>query len=227
MKQKFKGDTLTEKKCINSILRFYELASLSEIQDGLTWYAEANKYAKELGKRFNLSIQQVAGLIAVFSPQAGWVENKRYTVSFLYQPNIRVRSQVQTNKAKSILKLNNEADIYNAQSTQDKAFKTKAFFKNILNPDLDDSVTIDRHAIASCIQHPDNVSALDQSYGQLTAQQYEFFQSCYIKAARQVNVLPHQLQAIVWVTYRRIRKLREHDTKTQWQPFTTTEANPF
>lgn len=227
MKQKFKGEILTEKKCINSILRFYELASLSELQDGLTWYTEANKYCAELAKRFDLSIQQVAGLVAVFSPQAGWVENKRYTVSFLYQPNIHVRSQVQTDKAKLILKLHNEADIYNAQSTREAAFKTKAFFKNILNPDLDNSVTIDRHAIASCIQHPDNVSPLDQSYGQLTRVQYEFFQSCYIKAARQVNVLPHQLQAIVWVTYRRIRKLAEHTTETHWKPFTTTNENPF
>jgi hypothetical protein len=225
MKQKFKGEVLTEKKCINSILRFYELASLSELQDGLTWYAEANKYARELAKRFDLSLQQVAGLIAVFSPQAGWVENKRYTVSFLYSPNVRVRSQVQTNKAKQILKLTNEADIYNAQSINDAAWKTKAFFKNILNPDLDDSVTIDRHAIASCIQRPENVSALDATYGDLTKSQYEFFQSCYIKAARQVNVLPHQLQAIVWVTYRRVRKLREHATDTQWQPFTTEQ--PF
>lgn len=225
MKQKFKGGTLTEKKCINSILRFYELASLSELQDGLTWYAEANKYSAELAKRFNLSIQQVVGLIAAFSPQAGWVENKRYAVTFLYNPNLRIRSQVQTDKAKLILNLSIESDIYNALSTRDAAYKTKAFFRNILNPDIDADVTIDRHAIASCIQQPDKVSALDQSYSQLTKKQYEFFQDCYIKAARQVNIFPHQLQAIVWVTYRRLRSLQEHSTDSQWQPF--TNENPF
>ena len=227
MKQKFKGDLLTEKKCINSILRFYSLSSLAEINDGLTWYSEANKYARDLAARFNLSVQQIAGLIAVFSPQAGWVENKRYALTFLYNPNARIRSKVQTDKAKLILTLKIESDIYNAQSTRGAAFKTKAFFKNILNPDIDADVTIDRHAIASCIQHPDNVSALGDEYGQLTAKQYQFFQDCYIKAAKQVNILPHQLQAIVWVTYRRIRKLAEHSTETEWQPFTTTEENPF
>jgi hypothetical protein len=227
MKQKFKGDVLTEKKCINSILRFYELASISEVKDGLTWYSEANKYARELAARFDISIQQVVGLIAAFSPQAGWVENKRYTVTFLYNPNSRIRSQVQTDKAKLILSYLVESDIYNALSTRGAAYKTKAFFKNILNPDIDSDVTIDRHAIASCLQHPDNVSALDERYGQLTSTQYEFFQNCYIKAARQVNILPHQLQAIVWVTYRRIRKLSEHTTETEWQPFATTDENPF
>ena len=227
MNQKFKGNVLTEKKCINSILRFYQLSSLSELQDGLTWYSEANKYARELAARFNLSIQQVVGLIAAFSPQAGWVENKRYTVTFLYNPNSRIRSQVQTDKAKVILSLAIESDIYNALSIRDAAYKTKAFYKNILNPDIDADVTIDRHAIASCIQHPDNVSALSAAYGDLTAKQYEFFQACYIKAAKQVNVLPHQLQAIVWVTYRRIRKLSEHTTTTEWKPFATTDENPF
>lgn len=225
MKQKFKGQTLTEKKCINSILRFYALASLAEIQDGLTWYEEANKYSRELASRFGITLQQAVGLIAAFSPQAGWVENKRYCVSFLYAPNSRVRSQVQTDKAKLILTLSSEGDIYNALSTRNAAYKTKAFFLNILNHDIPTDVTIDRHAIASCIQHPDNVSALDASYGHLTKLQYDFFQSCYIKAAKELNILPQQLQAIVWVTYRRIRKLAEHSTATEWQPF--TDENPF
>lgn len=227
MKQKFKGQLLTEKKCVNSILRFYKLASISENKEGLDWYIEANKYSKDLAKRFNISIQQVVGLIAAFSPQAGWLENKRYALTFLYKPNSRIRSQVQTDKAKNILSLTSESDIYNALSIQDKAFKTKAFFKNILNPDIDGDVTIDRHAIASCIQFPDNVSALDKSYGHLTKIQYEFFQSCYIKAAKEVNILPHELQAIVWITYRRLRSLQAHGTTTEWKPFATTNENPF
>jgi hypothetical protein len=225
MKQKFKGEVLTQKKCINSILRFYSLASLEENRDGLDWYAEANYYSKELAARFNISVQQAVGLIAAFSPQAGWVENKRYAVSFLYAPNSRVRSQVQTDKAKLILNLTGEGDIYNALSIRGMAYKTKAFFKNILNPDIDSDVTIDRHAIASCIQYPDNVSPLDKRYGNLTKDQYDFFQSCYIKAAKQLDILPHQLQAIVWLTYRRLRSLQEHTTTTEWKPF--INENPF
>lgn len=227
MKQKFKGSVLTQKKCVNSILRFYALASMAENQDGLTWYAQAHDYSKELAARFGITIQQAVGLIAAFSPQAGWVENKRYAVSYLHKPNSRVRSQVQTDKANLILTLKTEGDIYNALSTRDAAYKTKAFFLNILNHDIPTDVTIDRHAIASCIQHPDNVSALDALYGNLTKAQYEFFQAAYITAAKQLDILPHQLQAIVWVTYRRIRKLTEHSTATEWQPFTTTEENPF
>lgn len=217
--QTFKREKLTERKCINSILRFYKLASIAELNEGLNWYNEANEYCKGLALRFGITLQQAAGIIAAFSPQTGWAENKRFALSFLYQPNSRVKSLVQTIKAKKILKLLSEGDIFNSLSTNGKAFKTKAFFVNIVNPDVSTRATIDRHAIACCIQHPDNVYALSQNYSQLTAKQYSFFEQCYIKAAKELDILPHQLQAITWTVYRRVRDLKEHSTAKEWQPF--------
>lgn len=219
MKQVFKGKKLTAQKCINSIIRFYEESTLTEWKDGMEWYNTAHNYAKELSGRYNLTVQQIAGLIAVFSPQAGWLENKRYTVSFLINPNKPVRSAVQCDKAKHILSLTNESDIYHALALNGKAFKTKAFFLNIQNPDIATAVTIDRHAIAIAIQEPSNVYALDSKYGQLTEAQYKFFASCYQKAAKKLNILPHQLQAITWVTYRRLRDLKAHSEELELVPF--------
>lgn len=219
--QRFKNEILTERKCINSILRFYHAALPSEVINGLKWYNEAHEYCKELASRFNISLQQAAGIIAVFSPQAGWIENKRYAVSFLINPKNRLRSLVQDIKAKKIIKLKSEDQIYHALTVNDAAWKTKAFFLNILNPDINTDVTIDRHAIACCIQSTDNVYALDKTYAQPTLQQYNFFQSCFIQAAKQLDILPHELQAITWLAYRRIRELPKHEDKNHWQPFTT------
>ena len=221
MKQKFKGELLTQKKCINSILRFYSQASITEIKEGLQWYNDANLYCRELATRFDISLSQAAGIIAAFSPQTGWAENKRFALSFLYNKKQRIKSLVQTNKALKILQLTSEADIHNALALGDKAFKTKAFFLNMLNPDVQTSCTVDRHAIACCIQHPDNVHALSNKYGKLTAKQYNFFKQAYITAAHELGILPHQLQAITWLTYRRIRELKEHTEDKQWQPFET------
>lgn len=225
--QRFKKETLTERKCINSIIRFYLLATTEEHRDGLEWYAEANKYCKELAGRFNISIQQAAGIIAVFSPQAGWTENKRYAVSFLINPKNRLRSLVQDIKAKKILKLKSEADIYHAQSITGQAFKTKSFYLNILNPDISTDATIDRHAIAVCTQSPENTFALPKDYAKYTEIQYNFFASCYVKAAAKLDILPHQLQAITWIVYRRIRDLKEHSDSNHWKPFTQAEETPF
>lgn len=219
MKQKYLGNELTAKKCINSIIRFYKQSTITEIKEGVKWYTDANNYCKELAQRFNISIQQAAGLIATFSPQAGWVENKRYAVTYLLNPSIQFRTLVQQIKANKIATLKSETDIYYALSTRGKAFKTKAFYINILHPDIPMGVTIDRHAIAICLQKPNNVFALGIEYSQLTEIQYKFFEQCYFKAAKILNVLPHELQAITWVTYRRLRDLRTHETNTEWQPF--------
>jgi hypothetical protein len=225
--QIFKNEKLTQRKCVNSIIRFYSLATANELVEGMKWYNEANSYAKELASRFDFTIQKIAGIIAVFSPQAGWTENKRYAVSFLINPKNRLRSLVQEIKAKKILKIKSEADIYNSLAVSGAAWKSKSFYLNILNPDIATDVTIDRHAIAICIQPTENVQALNKQHGKLTEKQYNFFQTCYIKAASDLDILPHQLQAITWIVYRRLRELREHSDSKQWQPFTTNDDNPF
>lgn len=227
MKQRFKGEILTERKVVNSILRYYAMASIEEQREGLTWYQIAHDYCKELAVRFNISISQVAGIVAAFSPQTGWQENKRFALSFLISPNKVIKNEIQTAKARKILTLKSESDIYRALSLNEAAWKTKAFFLNILNPTILTDVTIDRHAIATCIQHPNKTFALSDSYGKLTVTQYRFFEHCYIQAAVQIGILPQQLQAIVWTVYRRQRDLRTYDDAKGWQPFDNSDENPF
>lgn len=227
MKQKFKGDTLTQRKLVNSILRFFHCATAGEVKEGLSWYTEANQYCKELAQRFQLPLQVVTGIIAAYSPQTGWQENKRYTLSFLINPTGRHKSLVQDIKARKIAGLVCENEIYSALSVNDAAWKTKAFFLNILNPDVVTSVTIDRHAIAVSIQHPDKTEALSDDYGKLTKKQYEFFERAYVLAANELDILPQQLQAITWTVYRRLRSLRQYDDLKGWQPFDSSTENPF
>jgi hypothetical protein len=228
MKQTFKHTKLTERKVINSILRFNSLATLAEQREGMNWYNDANNYCRELAARFNVSVSQVAGIIAAFSPQCGWLENKRFALSFLMQPNKVVKTQIQTQKAQAILKLHADSDIFNALSIAGAAWKTKAFFLNIVNPNILTDVTIDRHAIAVCIQQPSKTEALSEAYGKLTLKQYRFFESCYIKASLELDIHPHQLQAITWTVYRRLRELRQYDNAQGWQPIEGgTEDLPF
>lgn len=227
MQQKFKGALLTQKRVTNSILRFFAQATIEEQKEGLNWYNEAHIYCQELAARFNVSVSQVAGIIAAFSPQTGWQENKRFALSFLINPNKVIKNEVQTGKARRILQLTSEADIYAALSLNDAAWKTKAFFLNMLNPTVLTDVTIDRHAIAVCIQRPEKTEALSDSYGKLTVKQYRFFEKCYIAAAVELGILPHQLQAIAWTVYRRFRDLRTYDDAKGWQPFDTSDDLPF
>jgi hypothetical protein len=215
--QKYKGKELSERKAINNVLRYFELATSQEMSEGIEWYNAANSYCRELAERFNSTPQQCAGIIAAFSPQTDWASNKRFAVSFLLSPNARVKSLDQTLKAKAILKTTNESEIYSRLSTVDKAFKTRAFFLNLMNPDIETTVTIDRHAISAVLQLPNEVRSIGDDYTLPTKIQYAFFVSVYTKAAKQANVLPHQ--AIIWTVYRRLRSLKEHSTENEFKPF--------
>ena len=210
-KQKFKGNVLSLKRCVNNLLKFYALATPAEIQEGINWYKNANLYAAKLAKRFRVESMQAAGIISVFSPQTTWEQNKRFASLFLANPMRRVRSGIQSRKARRILKLNANEEIYNSLSLTDRAFKTKAFFSNITNFDKPTSVTIDRHAIAACIQNPAYTEAMTDEQAKLTKAQYEFFELCYKHAATQLNLYPHQFQSIIWVVYRRLRELNNQE----------------
>lgn len=228
MKQLFKGSLLKENKVVSNIISYYNLATSEEIKEGLTWYTQANIYCKELSNRFGISISQAAGIIAAFSPQSNWSDNKRFALSFLMFPKSIVKNKQQTLKAKSILLLTSEKDIYNTLSVNNKAWKTKAFFLNISNPDVVTNVTIDRHAIAICFQKINKTESLSDNYGKLTLNQYNFFEKCYVKAALKIDILPQDLQAITWLIYRRLRNLRKHEALKDWIPFdNNSESLPF
>ncbi len=210
---KIKGRQYTEKRIIRNILDFYYLASLQEMVDGRKWYTEANKFANQLAKRFNITVQQSAGIIAALSPQTTWDVNRTFAVKFLLNPaKFTKKNKAQTDKCKAILDETNEGSIYNLLSTSKAGkgygLKTKRFFLNILHPELS-FVTIDRHAWCICIQPVDKVAAMPEQI-QLSEKQYEFIERCYIEASKQVNLRPSELQATVWLVYRRERELKEH-----------------
>lgn len=206
MKQKFKGQFLTVTKTVKRILSYYDHATEKEIQEGLNWYTEAYTFAHSLVGKLNHA--QICGIISVLSPQCTWNQNKVFASQFVKTGRVK-NSRERIDKCKRIAKEIDEDKIYNLIGT--KANKTKRFYLNILNPVLSSPVTIDRHAIAACLQASNNTEAIENHMGQLTDFQYEFFSSCYITAASVKGINPNQMQAIVWTVYRRLRGLTKEE----------------
>lgn len=75
--------------------------------------------------------------------------------------------------------------------------KISAFFMNVYRPYGANYVTIDRHAVSIALGEPVTGDLL-----KMTAKQYGFFTEAYIKASKRVGILPCQLQAITWVSWR-------------------------
>jgi hypothetical protein len=79
--------------------------------------------------------------------------------------------------------------------------KTGNFFKNIVNPDDPESVTVDRHA------HDITVGRVlgSADRGLQTPTRYNTFSEAHKTAAGNLGMLPNQAQAVGWVNWRRQR----------------------
>ena len=194
--------TYTRRKIENNILRYYQSES--------NWYFNAYSFAEQTANKHNYKTCQIVGLIACFSPQVSWEQNKGNVIKFIKDGiNCSIfASTKQKLQAKNILKCQDVKGIIRIlnNGSNDKARKIVSFFNNILFYDLASTVTIDRHAIAIGIQRPEKTSALKQT--NITKGQYTFFESCYINVAIKLNILPHVLQAETWVNYRIIRGIK-------------------
>jgi len=199
MKQIFKGKELTTRKVINNINRYFELSN----GDGLNWYTQANELAVEIANKTGYNVMNVAGVIAALSPQTSWELNKIYLVRFM-RDGIQAKANTGANKYKALkcLQATNVEEIKIILNGN----KTTNFFLNILFPDVDGIATIDRHAVAICIQKPEKASAISEGVV-LTDKQYLFFESCYVACAKELGIKALELQAITWVSYRKVRGL--------------------
>ena len=163
------------------------------MEDAL-WYVKANRYCRSLSEKYNVSTIQVAGIVAALSPLKNWDINKQIADDFL-RTGTAGHIKFQLSKCHRIMQTTNLTEICEILNGN----KIVSFFLNIVDPGADEQVTIDSHAVGI---------AVNKYLGsvQITKNQYEFFANCYRIAARELEVLPLELQAITWVTWRKLKK---------------------
>ena len=197
----------TQTKHIEALLNG---ASDTEKIQGGSWYKEANNYAHHLSELFGIdSPCKVAGIISALSPATDWGRNKVDAHNFIalainddamsgsygtYKNNVR--------KALEIFNLERPTKANVGAILRGKTgYKTESFFYNIYDLDSQE-VTIDRHAIKGANNVYEGGSVA------LTEKRYRDSEKAYQKVAKKYNLKPYQVQAIVWVTYRRLRGLK-------------------
>jgi hypothetical protein len=165
----------------DEILSVYERATTDDIMTGMTWYASAHMIAREAG-----NVVAGAGIIAALSPRMPWYRNILLArQAFVGNLNGGCLKRSIAN-ANAIATGAHPLDILNG-------LKTRAFFDNILNPLLSTAVTVDVHAIRIAGIERDSVGK----------GLYNDIADAYRTAASKVGIMPLDLQAITWTTYRR------------------------
>jgi hypothetical protein len=189
------------------------LATQADIAAGLDWYRRAEALADRLSAAYGCSTTQAAGVIAALSPNNKWrrncvdAENLISAWAMGLDPAVVKVSTYNGNKRKACLVLAMEDPTIN-----DLAYllhgrqgrKVEAFFRCITGDH--DAVCVDGHAYA--IWRGKRISTLQTpSIGKLA---YQRIAHAYrLVARRSLDICgealtPAQVQAVTWVTYRRI-----------------------
>ena len=192
-----------------NITSIYHLATLDEQQRGLNWYPNAYAIAHELSEHYDITIAQAIGVMAALSPRNRWSRNiddsqsliAAYVAGGAEQAMLTKVCTFTANKTKAVKILESGLTDISSALTILSGPKLKEFASCIAG--LSD-VCIDGHAF--CIWNGGRTSLADvPAIGVKLRRQIK---ADYVAAADQLGVTPAACQAVTWVAWRRIHKIK-------------------
>lgn len=185
-------------------------ASSQEIRDwGTEWYDTANQYIQNLAEATGRTPEQVAGVVAAFSPRTAWdPANLTQATHFLlnYDPNNPDALNEgwpglaeNLKRAQRIVQGGGDHDsvLEALQGAGKDAPKITSFYKNMLGDP--DAVTIDTWMARAILGEGQDMAPGDASQQALGwTGSYEKMADVVRRAAKDLGISPRALQAIVW-----------------------------
>ena len=203
----------------NNIIEIFENSSVETKIAGEDWYYDANTVACNIGALISKTADINkpyyktetligAGVLSAFSPQTSWDRNITIPNIFamdLFQP--KGTTAVNYNKATMIVEKYIRGDYEENPITENdildilgqESYKTKPFFMNILHPEGDYGVTIDRHALGVYLKQRPTTLQLSRVQGRVGNTQV---QNSYRQASKLLGVHHNIVQATTWVEWR-------------------------
>lgn len=192
--QEFKKLYKNPKIVQDNFRHVFDLATVDDLEEGKEWFRNAHSFSFSLAERKGLQTYHTAGVLSALSPSTAWEDNVTRAETFVTTRRLSGHMRQQINKAKNIMLTDcptKVAKILNGP-------KTVNFFYNIYDPNLQQYVTIDRHMV--------NLASRIEGLIDPTPKQYDFLVNETIKFAKNVNLMPNQVQATLWVTWRKLKK---------------------
>ena len=190
-----------------------QLASQTDIISGLNWYQRAHDLAVKFTHASDgLTMGQAVGVIAALSPSNKWERNcidaeamiKTWAIGGDYNAIKVCTFNTNKQKAIDILSLDMESVDAEAIPTILSGQKVVAFYRSIMGDKS--SVCVDGHAYAIFIGERIPTTKTPS----ITPKLFETIQRAYQLVAKRsvelcgVELTPTQVQAVTWVTYRRL-----------------------
>jgi hypothetical protein len=197
-----------------NITGILSLATEADIFEGKEWYARAHRFGVQLIAAYDVTMGQAVGVIAALSPNNKWERNcadaDRLINAYLSDHDLSLTKvcTYNTNKQKAIdiLSLDTESLDSEAIVSILNGRKITAFYRSIMGDP--NAVCVDGHAYSVFIgQRIPTTKTPNIGRGL-----YETIQRAYcLVADRSFEICGHkltptQVQAVTWVTYRRLLK---------------------
>lgn len=177
---------LANESMVKNIIDIFDQATADEYHAGIGWYHVAHEIAVDLG----LGASTGAGVIAALSPQLSWTANIAAAQNLVANDDpLPAGIGTFVGRAREI---RDGADPFETLGGR----KVRCFYRNILMPSRPGAVTVDRHAVAIATNVEGRIL---ESPGC-----YQMVAGAYRTAARLADLLPHEMQAVTWVAYRRM-----------------------
>ena len=192
-----------------------QLASETDIFEGIEWYDRAHRLAVKFIHTYDgLTMGQAVGVIAALSPNNKWERNcidaeamiKVWSIDGDYDSIKVCTFNKNKQKAIDILSLNMESADAEAIQTILSGQKVVSFYRSIMGDK--ENVCVDGHAYAIFLGERIPTTKTPS----ITPKLYETIQRAYCLVAKRSYDLcghilsPIQVQAVTWVTYRRLIK---------------------
>ena len=195
----------TNQKHIQAMLN---LASAADVVEGKAWYQNAHQAAIELSDRYDISSVVAAGVIAALSPRNKWHRNlidAENLIDVFCTAGADACTEIKVctfgkNKAKAIDILKSNTVVLDVVESILSGPKLKEFFRCIVGQD---DVCIDGHAYS--IWFGDRITLANvPSIGVKLRRQIK---TDYLAVANTNNLTGYEVQAITWVTHRRLHSV--------------------
>ena len=189
---------------VGNLVALYNQVPADVRENGQKWYHDVRAQCKSWGDEFNVSVEQVAGVISALSPRTSWTKNLTLARQVMvcwkggsWQDALALPT-MKRGIAHAWKILDGDLGTLNGP-------KTRAFMDNIAHEDSS-KVTVDVWAVRAA------KFDFDAPYKDITGK-YSEYEEAYLEGAWLTNLRGYEFQAIVWVWVRYVANTRNQLTQ--------------
>lgn len=204
-------------KTRSNILRVYEQATDTEHRQGSLWYPSARRQAELLAQTYGRPVTEAASIIAALSPGVTWQRNLANAEAVMEAVS---RGRGPTSVSLSTYPANKKKAFKLAKGGEKwewlSGCKVNSFRQCILFPLSTREVCVDGHAYSvwAGLRHKLKENEWNTPVPSVPSRifrpkWYSHIANDYRLAADELGIRPCELQAVCWLTWRRIHEVRQ------------------